>query len=175
MTSIPILSPICTLLERLLGAICLFLVLAIPVLLGTQVFFRYVFSTSIGPTDELATYALIWLTFLGIAWIYRRREHIAVDVAGIGGPGPVARALRILGDVIVAATSVIMIFAIADSAPMARRITMGVMQVSRFWMHYFPLALGLGLIVFFCVEKVLLAVVNAPDVPATEPEATEWT
>ena len=175
MTSIPILSPLCALLERLLGAICLFLVLAIPVLLGAQVFFRYVFSTSIGPTDELATYALVWLTFLGAAWVYRRREHIAVDVAGIGGPGPVARILRIVGEVIVAVASVTMILAILDSAPMARRITMGVMQVSRFWMHYFPLALGLGLVVVFCVEKVLLAVVNAPDVPEAGPEVTEWT
>ena len=44
-----------------------------------QVFGRYVLNRSFSFTEELARFALIWLTILGAAYLNARREHLAMD------------------------------------------------------------------------------------------------
>lgn len=44
-----------------------------------QVFSRYVVGQSSSFTEELARFALIWLTVLGAAYLNGRREHLTMD------------------------------------------------------------------------------------------------
>lgn len=44
-----------------------------------QVFGRYVLNQSFSFTEELARFALIWLTILGAAYLNGRREHLSMD------------------------------------------------------------------------------------------------
>ncbi len=62
-------------LELLLVAI--FAVMVADVL--WQVFSRYVVGESSSFTEELARFALIWLTVLGAAYLNGRREHLTMD------------------------------------------------------------------------------------------------
>lgn len=45
-----------------------------------QVFTRFVLDSPSTFTEELARYLLIWVSFLGAAYAYRRRIHLAVEV-----------------------------------------------------------------------------------------------
>ena len=66
--------------ERLLGillVIC-FVVLVVDVVLG--VFWRYVLSSPIGWTEELATFLMVWLVFLGSTYAYLLNSHLDPDV-----------------------------------------------------------------------------------------------
>jgi len=45
-----------------------------------QVFTRFVMDSPSTFTEELARYLLIWVSFLGAAYAYRKRIHLAVEV-----------------------------------------------------------------------------------------------
>jgi TRAP-type C4-dicarboxylate transport system permease small subunit len=55
-----------------------FLIVAV-LAIGAQVFTRYVLNFTPPWTEELARYANIWITMLGIGVVLRRREHIKLD------------------------------------------------------------------------------------------------
>lgn len=61
--------------ERVL---CAALAAALLVLLSAQVFWRYVLDSPLTWTDELARFALVWLTFIGAGLVQVADEHIAV-------------------------------------------------------------------------------------------------
>ena len=63
------------LLSRLL--VIIFAVLIVDVV--WQVFSRYVLDRSFSFTEELARYALIWLSLLGAAYLNGQREHLSMD------------------------------------------------------------------------------------------------
>ncbi|MGA9478680.1 MAG: TRAP transporter small permease [Desulfobacterales bacterium] len=55
-----------------------FLLLAM-VVIGYQVFTRYILNFTPPWSEELARYCNIWITMLGIGVVFRRREHIKID------------------------------------------------------------------------------------------------
>ena len=57
--------------------VVIFALLVVDVL--GQVLSRKVLGQSFSFTEELARYALIWLTILGAAYLNARREHLAMD------------------------------------------------------------------------------------------------
>lgn len=73
------------------GWVGIALAAAILVVMGLGVFFRYVLNDSLGWSEELARYGLVYMTFLGCAAAVRRDSHIRVAVMETFLP---ARALR---------------------------------------------------------------------------------
>jgi TRAP-type C4-dicarboxylate transport system permease small subunit len=74
-------------LDRVLGALdCLArwaamaLSMAIILILSAQIFFRYVLNNSIVWSEEVATWCLIWLVFMGSAAIMQRWEHVQIPM-----------------------------------------------------------------------------------------------
>ncbi|MEO9853808.1 MAG: TRAP transporter small permease [Reichenbachiella sp.] len=57
--------------------VSIFAILVIDVL--AQVFARHLFSNSPSFTEELARYALIWLSILGMAYLSGKREHLTMN------------------------------------------------------------------------------------------------
>lgn len=53
---------------------------AMALIVGAQVFSRYVLNNSIFWSDEAARFLLIWLTFLGAGVAYRNGGHASIDV-----------------------------------------------------------------------------------------------
>ena len=66
--------------ERLLGILLVvcFVVLVVDVVLG--VFWRYALSSPIGWTEELATFLMVWLVFLGSTYAYLLNSHLGIDL-----------------------------------------------------------------------------------------------
>ena len=74
-------------LDRVLGAldalargVAIALTTGILLILCAQIFFRYVLNSSILWSEEVATWCLVWLVFIGSAVIMRRWEHIHIPM-----------------------------------------------------------------------------------------------
>lgn len=53
--------------------------LFMALLIGLQVFCRYVLNHSLFWSEELGRLTLVWLTFLGASVAYKRRAHVGLD------------------------------------------------------------------------------------------------
>lgn len=74
-------------LEKLLRVVVAALVLAIVVLVGAQVVFRYAVQAPIVWSEEFTTLCYQWLSYLGAALAVRYRAHFGVDfVVRLLGP-----------------------------------------------------------------------------------------
>ena len=56
------------------------LLVAIMLAVSIKVFFRYFLHTGIAGIDEIAEILMLYLTFLGAAWLLRRGGHITIDL-----------------------------------------------------------------------------------------------
>lgn len=68
------------LLDRSARFTALALVIAVISLLSAQIFFRYAMNSSITWSEEVATWCLVWIVFIGSATIMRRWEHVNVPM-----------------------------------------------------------------------------------------------
>src|SRR6185312_8065734 len=71
---------------------------AMAAIVFLQFFTRYVLNDSLAWTEEIARYALIWITFIGAAVVVRKNSHIAVEVLLHFLPAGSARVLLALVD-----------------------------------------------------------------------------
>lgn len=86
--------------EHFEEAIIVLLTAAMSLLIGIQIFMRYVVGASLSWSEELARYLFIWATYLGIAYAVRKDAHIRVTMlTDILSPNW-RRAIRILTHVI---------------------------------------------------------------------------
>lgn len=60
------------------GATLLFVGMTIAIC--AEVLLRYGFSSPIAWVVEISEYALLWITFLGAAWVLRHGGHVRVDI-----------------------------------------------------------------------------------------------
>jgi TRAP-type C4-dicarboxylate transport system permease small subunit len=65
---------------KVLGGLLIifFTALVLDVVLG--VFMRYALSSPLGWTEELATFLMVWLVFLGSAYAYLSNSHLGIDL-----------------------------------------------------------------------------------------------
>lgn len=73
---------------------------AMFVIVGINVFSRYVLNSSLGWADELARFVFIWISFLGAVFAYYEREHVGLDLLITRVPSQKIQALlRLIGEV----------------------------------------------------------------------------
>ncbi len=56
------------------------LAMAMALVTGLQVFFRYGLNHSLFWSEEVGRILLVWITFLGATVAYRRKAHVGIDV-----------------------------------------------------------------------------------------------
>lgn len=96
--------------DRLEESLMVALLAGMVVLIGLQVFMRYVMHASLSWSEELARYLFIWATYIGVSYGVRQRAHIRVT-AGISWLGLRARlGVDVLTHLIFAAFAVIVIW-----------------------------------------------------------------
>ena len=66
--------------SKILSVAMIVLFIWMIVAFSIQVFGRYIFSAGFPWTEELTRYAMIWLVFLGSAWIIFNGEHVKVTI-----------------------------------------------------------------------------------------------
>lgn len=85
-------TAVMTVLERATVAVALLLLVAMVFTTGAQVASRYVFDLPLVWTEETGRHLMIWMVFLSSTVVYRRRQHIAIDLIG-SRLGPRGRAV----------------------------------------------------------------------------------
>ena len=66
--------------EHFEEAIVVVLMALMSVLIGVQIFMRYVMGASLSWSEELSRYFFIWATYIGIAYAVRKDAHIRVTM-----------------------------------------------------------------------------------------------
>ena len=124
-------------------------------IVGWQVFTRYVLNWSNAWTEPAAVLLMSWFIFLGAAVGIRENYHLGFDVLLYVLPKSSKRVLRSISDVVVIAFALGMIFygsqLVALSWP-ARLPSLGIPE----GMKYLPLVGGGVLIVLFSIERLVL-------------------
>ena len=87
-------------LGRAASAIVIVFVAAMSLIVGAQVFWRYVLNNSIIWAEEAARYLLVWITMLGASVALRRGHHVAVTMVRQALPRPLARASNLLAQAV---------------------------------------------------------------------------
>jgi TRAP-type C4-dicarboxylate transport system permease small subunit len=92
--------------EKTIAALFLLIIVST---MATQVCARYVFNSPFQWSEEVARFALIWLTFISAAFVMAEGRHIAVDVISsrIGHGGKLF--IECLSYVVVAATCLLLL------------------------------------------------------------------
>lgn len=86
--------------DWVLDKVTLTLLILLNLVVGAQVFARYVLNHSLFWSEELARYLFIWLVFLSAAMVLRQDRHIQVSVFVDMLPASMKRAIIILGDLL---------------------------------------------------------------------------
>ncbi len=92
--------------EKTIAALFLLVIVST---MAAQVFARYVFNSPFQWSEEVARFALIWLTFISAAFVMAERRHIAVDVISsrIGDSGKLF--IECMSYVVVATTCLLLL------------------------------------------------------------------
>lgn len=144
------------------AVVLLFIYMAIAVL--AQVVGRYVFSYSFSGAAETATFAQIWMVFLGAGLAMRQRLHVGVDLLHTVVPAPFKRLIAV---VILAAGVWFLWIAIAGSQ---RLLQLGQFQTSSalgipMWIPYMSLPVGLGYFLLEFIVAYVGKIINPVDAP----------
>jgi TRAP-type C4-dicarboxylate transport system permease small subunit len=72
------------------GALASILMIVVMVMVCVKAFARYVLGSGMTGADQISGTLLLYITFLGAAWVLKQGKHITVDILYVG-LGPRAR------------------------------------------------------------------------------------
>lgn len=72
-------SRLWNILEHMEEGVAFFFFIIMCVFVGMQLFFRFVLNNPLLYTEEVSRAAYVWLSFIGMSYVTRIREHIRVD------------------------------------------------------------------------------------------------
>ena len=126
---------------------------------------RYGFGSSILSADELQVYIMVFMTFLGLAVVAWRNQHLRMDVVVNALPLPVRRLVKILELTVII---VLAVFVLWNSTYYAEQMFMigRVSDMARvpMWIPHGAVAVGFGLMAFIsCLRLVELLAGAHPD------------
>ncbi len=125
------------LLERLIGALVLFMV----ALAFMQVVLRYGFSAAILWVEEISVMALIWLAWLGITYLWLSRSHIAVDLLPTLLPPAGERRLRLAIELLGLLAGATLAFISLETLEMYADMDLGSLEIDAS-LKYYPVTVG---------------------------------
>lgn len=89
-------------LAQLYKLLLIVLVVVMFVVVGLNVFSRYVLNASLGWADELARFLFIYVSLMGAVLAYQHNEHVSLDlVLEKIGNRAVQKAMRLLGQLLI--------------------------------------------------------------------------
>ncbi len=85
--------------SKILSFLMIVLFIWMIVAFSIQVFARYIFSAGFTWTEELTRYGMIWMVFLGAAWIIFNSDHVKVTILEDAFKGQSKKVLMIIQDI----------------------------------------------------------------------------
>lgn len=131
---------------RLLEKALALLLLAAIALNFANVIGRYALGRTLLGADELQTYAMVWIAFLGAGLVAWKGEHLRMDVLWQRYPAPVQRGLRRLeGLLVVLVVGFALVQSLRYVASMWQFGARSPMAQVPMWLAHAGVALGLAL------------------------------
>lgn len=119
-----------------------------------QVFMRYVMSTPLSTSDEIARFTLIWATFVAAALTQNRDEHIAVLIVRARGGAKRRALLHSLANVVALFTAVLVVYLGFETLDRSARVTSTSLGISMS-LVYLSVVLGFLLIALHSVRNLV--------------------
>ena len=95
-------------LDRVLMSILVCQGIALVLIIGVSVFFRYVMGAALSWPEEVAQIIFVWYTLLGIVVLVGSDSHIAFDVISRVAPPAVAYLVRVFSQLLVIVYGLVM-------------------------------------------------------------------
>lgn len=129
---------------------------AMSLIIGLQVFMRYVMQESLYWSEEIARYMFIWLICIGISYGVKKNRHICVDTIFNLLPERAARWFSILADLLFLAFA---IFVTCKGLEVVQGIfrsgqTSAALEAPM-WTVYTAVPVGFGLVIVRLMQNIL--------------------
>ncbi len=145
------LGGITAIVDRVAEACAAFLLLAITGVVLASVIARYVFNASFAWGEELASWIFIWMIFVGMALGHRTGQHISVGMIEDFLPKTGVVAVRLLVDVLVAFTTIVLLFASMKLIAATTGISPGLRWAV--YLKYYAIPFSCGLSLFYLAVR----------------------
>ena len=155
MSTVPLGVPILTRLNTLALYLAGVGLVVMTIIVGWQVFCRYVLNDSPSWTEPGAVMLMSWFIFLGAAVGVRENNHMGFDVLLYVVPTSGKKWLRMISDVVIFAFGVGMVWYGASLVRLTWNTTLPALGISGGW-DYLPLVIGGALITLFALERIIL-------------------
>lgn len=143
--------------DHLEEALLVILLSLMSVLIGAQVFMRYVMHDSLAWSEELARYCFIWATYIGVSYGVKRNAHICVTAVSERLPVRGRHVLNIFAYLIF---GVFAVMVMKEGYALAMKI-FGFGQKSSSlgmpmgWLYMAP-TIGFGLVIWRLTQRILV-------------------
>ncbi|WP_298034060.1 TRAP transporter small permease [uncultured Dysosmobacter sp.] len=149
------LTKCCNVLEKVCLDFAIVLLVVVTLLTFAETVLRYSFHTSLKYTQEIVTYAMPWIAFVGGAVAWRRSALVNIDVLG-KAPQWLKMICAFLGQLLVLFLLVLTVKSGVLYAMKNLKQLSPAMQVSVSWC-YASIPVGCIFMILFSIEKVLSA------------------
>ncbi len=141
----------------------------ITLIIPWGVYTRYVLNRGSAWPEPLSILLMIVFTFLGAAAVYRANAHIAVTLLTDRLPGPLARPLGLVVDLLMAGLSVFMVVWGFELVRVTWYQVIAEFPFLSVGITYLPLPVGGLITLFFIVERVWLGLPPRDSIVFREP------
>jgi len=128
----------------------------IPVVLFSQVIFRYIFKRPLLGLEEIASASFIWVVIFGSAVLFKEKKHIIVDVAVQHVSPNVKKAAAFLADVIMSVILFVLIRSCFLALPLQKVYKSVVLGIPK-RAHTVALMVSLIFMLICTVESIIKA------------------
>ncbi|HSB82756.1 MAG TPA: TRAP transporter small permease [Candidatus Methylomirabilis sp.] len=133
--------------------VTLLILILLNLIVGVQVFSRYVLNHSLFWSEELARYLFIYLVFLSGAMVLRQDRHIQVTVLVDILPAPLRRAIIVLGELLMLGFAGVVLVESIRLAAMVGTVLTAAMEIP--WSFvYLGIMLGMAIMVLALVGSL---------------------
>lgn len=140
--------------DRLLETLLIAALAVMVAVVGTNVFLRYVLEAALSWGDEVPQILLVWITFLGAALAFRKREQFEFDLLVRSLPGAVRRPLRVMTQILVIVTTSALIYWSGEVTVHIRQWAMPATGISRAFV-YAACPVGCFFILVYAVHDLI--------------------
>lgn len=131
------------------------------IIVGWQVFCRYVLNDSPSWTEPGAVMLMSWFIFLGAAVGVRENNHMGFDVLLYVVPPAGKKWLRMISDIVIFLFGIGMTWYSYSLVELTWNTTLPSLGISGGW-DYLPAVFGGALITLFALERIVLRITGAP-------------
>ncbi|MCX5906312.1 MAG: TRAP transporter small permease [Deltaproteobacteria bacterium] len=130
--------------------------LGLVVLIGLEVFFRYVVGSALSWPEEVAGIVFVWFTLLGIALVMREDEHIAFDYLMKHSPPVVGKIIMAFSLLVIQIYALTMIYYGYSYARTFSFETTPAARINLLWLNLSLPVSGLLIIIYSLLKVVEL-------------------